>query len=148
MTQTTFKQKTSLIIIASIAAILFVEIMLRATGVFIMSIQNYKNRMALYNQDTIRILCIGESTTFMGGENSYPSQLENILNKSDINKQVHAEIKNYARDNNITVIENIPYNNVFNKALIKGKTITELTNNEISEKIRNSWVKIINLLKN
>lgn len=86
MTQTTFKQKTSLIIISSIAAILLVEITLRATGVFIMSVQNYKNQKALYNQNTIRILCIGESTTFMDDENSYPSQLERMLNRSDINK--------------------------------------------------------------
>lgn len=56
--------------------------------------------------------------------------------------------KKYAGNNNITVIENIPYNNVFNEALIERKTVAELQNNEIFLKIKNSWIKNINLVNN
>jgi MinD superfamily P-loop ATPase len=71
-----------------------------------------------------------------------------IVNKSDVNKKISAEILNYARENNITVIENIPYNNVFNEAQVKRRSVTEFANNEICTKIKNSWTKIINLVNN
>lgn len=45
--------------------------------------QDYQNSRALQREDKgeYRILCLGESTTALGGENSYPAQLERILNQ-------------------------------------------------------------------
>jgi len=46
-----------------------------------LSLQEYKNLKVMRQKDLIRILCLGESTTASGGDYSYPSQLEKILNE-------------------------------------------------------------------
>ena len=43
--------------------------------------QQRRNRSALDGTDAIRVLCVGESTTAMGGKNSYPAQLEQVLDE-------------------------------------------------------------------
>lgn len=69
-----------------------------------------------------------------------------IINKSDINKKILKEIKTYSENNNITVLEDIPLSNLFSQALAERKTVLEMNDNVISGKIRNSWIRINNLL--
>ncbi len=71
-----------------------------------------------------------------------------IINKSDINKGISAEIEKYSKENNITVLEHFPYSDLFNKALSGKKIVTELEDKEIEVKINSTWTSIINLLNN
>jgi tetratricopeptide (TPR) repeat protein len=67
------------IILRSVLFVVFLEIYLRIGGVVSLSVQNYQNQ-PVKQGNIYRIMCIGESTTFVGGKDSYPSQLERILN--------------------------------------------------------------------
>jgi MinD superfamily P-loop ATPase len=69
-----------------------------------------------------------------------------IINKSDINKKINAEIKSYSRNNNIAVLEDIPFSSMFHEALAMKKAVVELGQNSITAKINNSWTKITNLI--
>ncbi len=78
------KQKIFLVIFGLFLCIVLLEIGLRIGGFLFLSIQGYRNRIAVQRKGTYRIMCIGESTTALGGNDSYPSQLERILNQQDI----------------------------------------------------------------
>ncbi|MCM8791813.1 MAG: tetratricopeptide repeat protein [Candidatus Omnitrophica bacterium] len=60
--------------------IVLLEVSLHLLGFIHLSLQEWRNRLALKQDSAFRILCLGESTTF-GYEESYPSQLEEILNQ-------------------------------------------------------------------
>lgn len=57
---------------------------LRSGGSILVVLHEYKNFKTLERKNSYRILCLGESTTYFGGEYSYPSQLERILNEKDL----------------------------------------------------------------
>ncbi|MBU1863641.1 MAG: hypothetical protein KKH94_08275 [Candidatus Omnitrophica bacterium] len=82
MTHTTGKQKIFLIIFGIVLFFLLLEVGLRFGGFLFSWMQEYRNKTSIQKYGEYRILCIGESTTAMGGEDSYPSQLEEILNKA------------------------------------------------------------------
>lgn len=67
-------------ILAVVLFLFFLEIILRAGGFTFLWIQNFQNKKKL-SSDAYRIMCIGDSNTAMGGEHSFPSQLEDILNE-------------------------------------------------------------------
>jgi tetratricopeptide (TPR) repeat protein len=54
---------------------------LRIGGFIFFSLQEYRNILSIRQKGTFRIMCLGESTTVVGDEDSYPSQLEKILNE-------------------------------------------------------------------
>ena len=54
---------------------------LRFAGFIYLKVQEHQNQVALRHKDSVRILCIGESTTAVGGSDSYPRQLEDVLPK-------------------------------------------------------------------
>ncbi|MFA5087484.1 MAG: GDSL-type esterase/lipase family protein [Candidatus Omnitrophota bacterium] len=81
MTHTNLRQKFGLMLVSLMAAGVIIEAALRIAGFVQVSIQTHRNRLTLSTRGSYRILCVGESTTFLGGENSYPSQLERILNE-------------------------------------------------------------------
>lgn len=76
-------RKSALIIFGLFLTAVILEAGLRLAGFAYLSWQDYQNSRALQEKDKgeYRILCIGESTTAFGGENSYPAQLEKILNQ-------------------------------------------------------------------
>lgn len=82
MPTTTARQKIFLIFLGIFSTLVLLEIVLRIGGFIFTLQQDWRNRAAPGGREEFRILCIGESTTALGGENSYPWQLENILNKS------------------------------------------------------------------
>ncbi|MFC1699381.1 tetratricopeptide repeat protein [Candidatus Omnitrophota bacterium] len=84
MNKVTIKQKIILIIFGLFLGIVLLELGLRVAGLTYLSLQEYKNIISLRQKDSCRILCLGESTTFLGGKNSYPHQLEKILNQQDV----------------------------------------------------------------
>ena len=77
-------QKIALIIFGLFLCLALLEIGLRIGGFVFLSLQEHRNRIALKQKGAYRIMCLGESTTAIGGEDSYPSQLEEILNERNI----------------------------------------------------------------
>lgn len=75
------QQKTALILLGLCLSALFIEIGLRAGSLLFLALQEYRNFASIRQNGTYRIMCLGESTTAMGGEDSYPSQLEKVLNQ-------------------------------------------------------------------
>ncbi len=63
--------------------LLFLEIILRVAGFLTITTQSLDNWLRLKKgHPQYRIMCVGDSMTALGGKNSYPSQLETILNES------------------------------------------------------------------
>jgi tetratricopeptide (TPR) repeat protein len=75
------RQKIALILFGSLLSLILLEAGLRAGGYLMNSLQERRNMKALEEKGAFRILCLGESTTAFGGKDSYPSQLEEILNE-------------------------------------------------------------------
>lgn len=78
-----FGQKAALIILGILIFTFTLEIVLRLGGVLYLSLQERGNRLSLERSGPgqFRVLCIGESTTALGGKDSYPILLEEILNQ-------------------------------------------------------------------
>lgn len=60
--------------------LLLLELGLRLLGAGYMWLQARRATSSASSRDAVRILCVGESTTALGGRNSYPSQLQQLLN--------------------------------------------------------------------
>ncbi len=110
MPQTSFFQKIGLFFFALVLTIGLLEIGLRCGGWLFLAVQERANRQNVSQGKEYRILCVGESTTALGGDNAYPRQLERILNSRQkrinfkvINKgvpatttdQILARVENY-----------------------------------------------------
>lgn len=85
MGKTTFKQKIILIVFGIFLCVITLEIGLRIGGFVFLALKEQHNNISFDKKhNEYRIMCLGESTTACGGENSYPSQLENILNNKKL----------------------------------------------------------------
>jgi len=83
MQKITLGQKILLILLGITLCVSLLEIGLRASGFILLFLQEQKNKHAIQQKETYRILCIGESVTFglsARGKDSYPAQLEETLN--------------------------------------------------------------------
>jgi hypothetical protein len=69
-------------------SLILAELCLYGFGKFILH-QNLANRKIKLKSNQIRILTLGESTTALGGKDSYPRQLERILNISNKKYKVY-----------------------------------------------------------
>ena len=76
------RQKAGLIVFSILVTVIFLEIALRLGGFIHLSIQEQKNKTAFRRRDSYRILCIGESTTYLDGKHEYPDFLNEILNST------------------------------------------------------------------
>jgi len=90
--KTSFKQKLGLILAGTVISILLLETILRLGGVLYLAVQEYRNKASVKEKGTYRIMCLGESTTALGGDNAYPAQLERILNEK--NKEIKFSVVN------------------------------------------------------
>lgn len=71
-----------------------------------------------------------------------------IINKADLNQNITEEIKHYLETIGIDVIAELPYDNIFVKSLIKGKTVVENNEEEnIKQILHDSWNHILEKLK-
>ncbi|MDD5130445.1 MAG: tetratricopeptide repeat protein [Candidatus Omnitrophica bacterium] len=77
------RHKLGLIIFGLFLCAALLEAGLRIAGLAISLPQEDKNLAALGGNNQYRIMCLGESTTAFGAENSWPSQLEVILNQAN-----------------------------------------------------------------
>jgi tetratricopeptide (TPR) repeat protein len=71
-------KKLGLAMFGIVLALVLIEILLRVAGLFVSLPQTLGN-IAPADQESYRIICLGESTT-AGGPTSWPGQLESILN--------------------------------------------------------------------
>jgi len=68
-----------------------------------------------------------------------------IINKADLNRDMTGRIKQLAKELNLTLIAELPYDQSFTEAITKGKTIVEYDKGSIKKQIEDSWRKIIEL---
>jgi len=73
------KQKLLLAAAGAFLFLILLELGMRAGAQVILYVQGQNNTAAAQKQGAFRILCLGESTTALGGADSYPAQLERIL---------------------------------------------------------------------
>ncbi len=79
--KTSTGEKLCLLALGLVICLVVLEAGLRMGGSIFLFIQERRNTGRLEQKDAYRIMCLGESTTALGGEDSYPSQLEEILNQ-------------------------------------------------------------------
>ncbi|MCB9772168.1 MAG: hypothetical protein H6754_06420 [Candidatus Omnitrophica bacterium] len=94
-----------LIFLGLVLTFVFFEGAFRFGGFIYKTIAQQRNNFAFAQKDTTRILCLGESTTEIGGEDSYPRQLERILNSRQ-NKIKFSVINGGIPGSNTTEIAN------------------------------------------
>jgi len=81
MDKTSLNQKILLIIFGITLSFILIEVSLRLGGGFFLYLQDISNKKSFDRGRSYKIMCIGESTTALGGKAAYPLQLENILNE-------------------------------------------------------------------
>ena len=64
------------------------------------------------------------------------------INKYDLNLKLTKQIEDFCKGENIPVIGKIPYSKEFTEAMIKGLSVVEYSNSEVSEKIKDMWNKV------
>lgn len=106
MPETSFKQKLALLIFGLFLGIFLLEIGLRIGGFVLTRIQEKANLDSLKERGEFVIMCLGESTTALGGNFSYPRQLQRILNEADIGLRFTVINKGIA-GTNTTMISNL-----------------------------------------
>jgi len=77
---TSVRQKISLLALGLFLSLILLEGGMRFGHFLFLTLQEYRNNASIKKHASLRILCLGESTTALGGEDSYPFQLEKILN--------------------------------------------------------------------
>ena len=82
--KTPLAQKIILIIFSIFLSLLLLETGLRLGGFIVLSLQRQREIVPIKQKGIYRIMCLGESTTFLGGEESYPSQLQEVLNRNNL----------------------------------------------------------------
>ncbi|MFA5091012.1 MAG: tetratricopeptide repeat protein, partial [Candidatus Omnitrophota bacterium] len=73
-------QKILLLFSSIVFTFIFIESGLRLGEAVFESVQKQRNLSSMKQGGAYRIICLGESTTALGEKNSYPSQMEKILN--------------------------------------------------------------------
>ena len=86
MKEISFKQKIILMFLGIFLSVVVLEAGLRLAGWIYLARQDYSAAVSFRRKvkDEYRILCLGDSTTAFGGKDSYPAQMENILNQGDL----------------------------------------------------------------
>lgn len=74
------RQKAVLILAGLVFSLCLLEIGMRSCGWWFTCLQEKRNQRTDSDGEATVILCIGESTTAWGGDDSYPAQLQDILN--------------------------------------------------------------------
>ena len=120
MSKTTIKHKIFLIGFGILLTLFILEAGLRLGGFIFKWNQDSDNRKALSrNHGDFRILCIGESTTALGGENSYPFQLEEILNHKGLKQKFKIINKGMVAKISTDIVEQLEENlNIYKPDLV------------------------------
>jgi tetratricopeptide (TPR) repeat protein len=98
------------IIFGLLLCLLLLELGLRVAGSVFLSLQERRNRIAIQQKEPYRVMCLGESTTAIGGVYSYPSQLQEILNKRGIGVKFSVINGGVPRINTSDILDRLEYN--------------------------------------
>ena len=90
-----------------LAGLLVLELVLRTAGFIVLSLQERGNRRTGKDKSEYVILCLGESTTAVGGRDSYPRQLERILNQRNPGKKVAVINKGIIGTNTTAIVSRL-----------------------------------------
>lgn len=85
----------------------FIEIFLRVGGWASLVVQDKRNKVNFKGAGTYRIICIGDSNTALGGEHSFPSQLDVILNKLDKSRKYEVINKGLPAADSAEIVGNV-----------------------------------------
>lgn len=99
----TFKQKILLIFFGIILAFVVIETGLRMGGFVFLSLQEFRNWLAVKTKGAYCIVCIGESTT----ASQYPCHLQEVLNNSDIGIRFNVIDKGIIGTNTSKILNNL-----------------------------------------
>lgn len=102
-----FRQKIVLILWGVFLGFIFLEIILRFSAMWFVFSQDNPNHEMIRDKDAYTILCLGESTTALGGRNSYPNQLKNILNNKEKNLRFNVINKGLPSINTDNIVLNV-----------------------------------------
>ena len=79
-----YPRRTIAVLLGFLSFFALLELALRVGGFAFSRLQEYRNADALRRKGaSYRILCLGDSTTALGGKDSYPFQLERILDEKN-----------------------------------------------------------------
>ncbi len=98
--------KVTLVILGFFLFLILLEAGLRLSGFIVRSAQEYRNRQALQQKGTYRIMCVGESTT----ANQYPSDLERILNQRHTGIRFSVIDKGVGGTNSVVIAAQLEFN--------------------------------------
>ncbi|MFH1037870.1 MAG: tetratricopeptide repeat protein [PVC group bacterium] len=107
LVKTTVKQKAALLLFGLLLGLILLEIGLRGAGFVLLYLQERDNRQSLQDKSEYVILCLGESTTAVGGKDSYPKQLDNILNDRGVGKKVTVVNKGVIGTNTTAIVSRL-----------------------------------------
>jgi len=79
--QAPWRERLALVAFGIVLALVLLEAGLRLGGAVWLWAREQRNAAALRSGGLVRVLCIGESTTALGGETSYPRELERVLDR-------------------------------------------------------------------
>ena len=106
----TVKHRVMVIFLGVIFLFILLEIGLRVIGFAFIRIQDFRNRNEALAGEKYRIMCVGESTTALGGRDSYPSQLEEILNNRGENRRFEVINKGIPGTDSSVILEQFESN--------------------------------------
>ena len=69
------------------------------------------------------------------------------INKTDINLENVNKIEEFCKNENLSVVGKLPYDNISTAAMIEGKTIIEHSNGPLSTSIKKMWNNILEILE-
>jgi MinD superfamily P-loop ATPase len=65
-----------------------------------------------------------------------------IINKFDLNPKVSLQIEDFLRQEEIIHISSLPYDDAFTQAMVKGQTVVEYNQNNLTKILIASWEKV------
>jgi MinD superfamily P-loop ATPase len=65
-----------------------------------------------------------------------------LINKADLNTEACRQIETFCRDRGLAVLGKIPHNDIFVRAMVREKAVTELADSPVAGQIRRIWSKI------
>ncbi|MFI5349836.1 MAG: SGNH/GDSL hydrolase family protein, partial [Elusimicrobiota bacterium] len=105
-----FWRRAALIAAGLAAGFAAAEAGLRAAGWLFRLPTEIRNRETMQRAGALRILCLGESTTEWGGQDSYPSQLEKILNERRLGRSVSVVNKGITATTTVFILRQLEEN--------------------------------------
>lgn len=139
-------KKISSIIFGLFLCIILLETALYLGGLLFISSQEKTNKITIQRENAYRILCLGDSTTAIGGKDSWPSQLEEVLNNKKLGKEFSVINKGIVLADSTTVLASLEDN--LNK--YKPKMVIIMIGINDAQKLRankNPFKKIKSFLK-